>query len=81
MTKNNWPAAVRAHLMAGEQENRTYASILTTTLSSPKEERKGYAGIFRAYKEGPGIIPSKYIVEMVTLSSRLVKRTSELEGY
>lgn len=58
LTKNNWSAAVRAHLMAGEQENRTDPSILTTTLSSPKEEKKGYAGILRAYKEGPGIIPS-----------------------
>lgn len=57
LTKNNWSAVVRAHLMAGEQENRTDPSILTT-LSSPKEERQGYAGILRAYKEGPGIIPS-----------------------
>lgn len=57
LTKNNWSAAVRAHLMA-EQENRTDPSILTTTLRSPKEERKGYARILRAYKEGPGIIPS-----------------------
>lgn len=50
LTENNWSAAVRAHLMAGEQENRTDPSILTTTLRSPKEERKGYAGILRAFK-------------------------------
>lgn len=64
---------VRVFLGAGEQDSETDASTLTITLCSTKEEKRGYVGILRACKEGPGIIPSA-LLEWPSMSSRLEKK-------